>query len=123
MQADKLDARAGELTEKIAEGLGIRGRSLEDSTRKAGRALPRRIRDRIAIIAEARALRGHPKLERQIDEARIERAYRQTAGYLDGLDLGAQRRRAALDMLALVAFRLFVVGALVIAVIVWRDLV
>lgn len=123
MQADKIDARAGELTEKMAQGLGVKGRTLEQCTARAGHWLPRRIRDEIAVIAEARALRGHPKLERQIDEARIERAYRQTAGYLDGLDLGAQRRRAALDMLALVAFRLFVVGALVIAVIVWRDLV
>lgn len=123
MQADKIDERAGELTEKMARGLGVKGRTLEQSAARAGRWLPTRIRDEIAVIAEARALRGHPKLERRIDEARIERAYRHTAAYLDGLDLGAQRRRAALDMLSLIAFRLFVVGALVLAVMVWRGLI
>lgn len=123
MQADKLDARAGELSEKIATGLGIHGKSLEDSARKAGRALPRRIRDRIAVISEARALRGHPKLERQIDEAGIERAYRDAALYLDGLDHRASRRKAMLDTLSLIAFRLLVTVALVIAVLAWRDLI
>jgi hypothetical protein len=123
MQADKIDARAVELTEKMAHGLGVKGRTLERCTAKAGRWLPRRIRDEIAVIAEARALRGHPKLERRIDEARIERAYRHTASYLDGLDLGARRRRAALDMISLIAFRIFVVGALVVAVMLWRDLI
>jgi hypothetical protein len=123
MQAEKIDARAGELTEKMAEGLGVRGRTLEESAARAGRWLPRRIRDEIAVIAEARALRGHPKLERQIDETRVERAYRHTASYLDGLDRAAQRRRAALDMISLIAFRLLVVVALVIAVMIWRGLI
>jgi hypothetical protein len=123
MRADELDARAGVLTEKMAEGLGVKGRTLEQSAAKAGHWLPRRIRHEIAVIAEARALRGHPKLERRIDEARIDRACRQTATYLDGLDPAARRRRAALDMLSLIAFRLFVVLALVIAVLIWRDLV
>jgi hypothetical protein len=123
MQADKLDARAGALTEKIAEGLGIHGKSLEQSAAKAGRALPRRIRDRIGVIAEARTLRGNPKLERRIDEAQVERAYRDAALYLDGLDYKAQRRRAMLDTLSLIAFRLFVVLALVIVVLAWRGLI
>jgi hypothetical protein len=123
MQADKLDARAGELSEKIATGLGIHGKSLEDSARKAGRALPRRVRDRIAVIAEARALRGHPKLERQIDEGTIDRAYRDAALYLDGLDYRASRRKAMLDTLSLIAFRLLVVLGLVIAILAWRDLI
>ncbi|MGI1660826.1 hypothetical protein ACRDNQ_01185 [Palleronia sp. KMU-117] len=123
MQADKLDARAGELSEKIATGLGIHGKSLEDSARKAGRALPARVRDRIAVIAEARAVRGHPKLERQIDEAGIERAYRDAAHYLDSLDYKASRRRAMLDTLSLIAFRLLVVLVLMIAVLAWRDLI
>ncbi len=123
MRADELDARAGALTEKMAEGLGVKGRTLEQSAARAGRWLPRRIRNEIAVIAEARALQGHPKLERQIDDARIDRACRQTASYLDGLDPAARRRRAALDMLSLIAFRLFVVLCLVIAVLIWRDLV
>lgn len=122
MRADEIDARAGALTEKMAEGLGVKGRDLERSTAKAGRWLPRRIRDEIAVIAEARALRGHPKLERRIDGARVDRAFRHTASYLDGLDLAARRRRAMLDLLSLIAFRLFVVLALVIAVLIWRDL-
>jgi len=123
MRADELEARAGVLTEKMAEGLGVRGRTLEKCAAKAGRWLPRRIRNEIAVISEARAVQGHPKLERQIDEARIDRAYRDTAVYLDGLDPAARRRRAALDMIALIAFRLFVVLVLVIAVLIWRDLV
>lgn len=123
MRADELDARAGVLTEKMAEGLGVKGRTLEQCAAKAGRWIPRRIRDEIAVIAEARALQGHPKLERRIDDARIGQAYRHTASYLDGLDLAARRRRAALDMVSLIAFRLFVALCLVIAVLIWRDLV
>ncbi|WP_108816233.1 hypothetical protein [Loktanella sp. Alg231-35] len=103
--------------------LRVRGPSLMAQIAKAGRLLPRRVRSDASYLAQAAALAQNPKLARTVDMARAKQAHRRVLGFLSGIDLGAQRRTAALNMIASIAFALLVTGAVVLFVLVQRGFV
>ncbi|MFQ6550081.1 hypothetical protein AADZ90_019210 [Aestuariibius sp. 2305UL40-4] len=111
------------LQEKLAAAFGLRAPDLERQVRKVGRLLPRRQRRNAARIIEAEKLTAHPKLFRQVDQAGIEGAYRDLAGWLDGVNASEARVTRLLNWLAGMVLSLIVIGVLVGLVIAWRDLV
>lgn len=121
MRQQDLDRRAAELNIKMAEGLGTRGKTFEATIARAGRAIPKAVRRDFDVIVQARAIERHPKLSRQIDQAKVDAAIRKTAQWLDTLDRPARRRAAALDMLADIGFKVVIVAGLVLMVLVWRG--
>jgi hypothetical protein len=82
-----------------------------------------------AIRAEARFLdtaarqAQNPKLLVQIDDGRVAEAYDACLKFLNEVNRAERRRAMLLSMLTSVAFSIFAVGVLVLAVLYWRGLI
>ncbi|GGD26201.1 hypothetical protein [Sinisalibacter lacisalsi] len=117
-----LDRRADKLARLIEARLDAGGTGLEAKVAHAGRRLPKYLRRELGYIVEAMRMQASPRLSRQIDWARVERAFAAAERYLRRVDPWDRRRGIALDWLAGNAFNLLIVAALVAAVIAWRGL-
>jgi IS5 family transposase len=111
------------LTALMRDKLGVRADSLRAALRRAGRKLPRRLRQDGEVILAAIDRSRNPRLARVTDGEGPERAARRIEAYLAGLDPAADRARARAYLFADLAFRLAVVIALVIGVLAWRGYV
>lgn len=111
------------LTALMREKLAVRADTLPVALRRAGRRLPRRVRRDGEIILAALARSQNPRLARVTDGDGPVRAARRVESYLSTLDPVASRARARAYLFADLAFRLAVVLALAIGVLVWRGYV
>lgn len=105
----------------IEERLGIRGDGLETKLRKAGRLLPRWLRQEASRLVAAQRLVKHPKLMRQADSMTLEKACKRCEKWLKSIDPAARRRARLLNFLALNAANLLVVAAMFVAYLVWSG--
>jgi len=121
MEAGELTARNEALAELIHAKLGTGGSGLEARVRRAGRLLPRRIRQEAGILIEAAALAENPKLARRVDLTRAEAAHAACAQFLEHVDPVARRWDFVLGVLGSIAFGLIVIFAVVTGVMVWRG--
>ena len=64
MDSARLQQMSDEVARLMAERLRLRGQTLPQLTRAAGRLLPRRLRAEARRLIEAQALAAHPKLSR-----------------------------------------------------------
>ena len=112
------DVRAG-----LRAKLGLRGKTLAAQIRKGGRLLPRHVRFDATYVAQASTVAGNPKLARMVDQAKLQRAYRNVMAHIASIDTAAARRDAALNFLASIAFIILTTAVLVITVIWWRGLI
>ncbi|MFK7879956.1 hypothetical protein [Roseobacter sp.] len=103
----------------LEKHLGVKGRSLRHSLRRAGRRLPKRLRAQAALLAEAEGVRGNIKLTRQFDAERIEQAYKDVSDHLVRIDRADARRARLISILAALAFNFIL---LVVAVIVFMRM-
>lgn len=111
------------LSDLIGQRLGFGGDTLSDRVAKAGRKIPKHVRRDLMTVAEAADLTTHPKLSRQIDNKALTRAAERATTWLMTYDRAGRRRDAALDLLAAIVFNLVLVAAIVIAVMLWRNLI
>jgi hypothetical protein len=116
-----LQQMVDEVREGLAEKLRMRGRSLDAQIRKAGRLLPRGVKRDAAYLAQAVVLADNPKLARMVDLAKAKRAHGRVLSFLDTIDAGAQRRSAALNLVASIGLALLVTAALVLFVLAQRG--
>ena len=105
----------------IEERLGIRGDGLETKLRKAGRLLPRWLRQEASRLVAAQRLVKHPKLMRQADSMTLEKACKRCEKWLKSIDPAARRRARLLIFLALNAANLLLVTAMFVAYLVWSG--
>ncbi|WP_238986790.1 hypothetical protein [Paracoccus sp. MKU1] len=96
---------------------------LENMLRKRGGALPRRLRREARILAEADRKAGQPKLARQVDFDRLERAHKVLVGYLRPLGQGVRLRGGAASIAASVLFGLLLLAAVAIWIMIRRGLI
>ncbi|AJE45592.1 hypothetical protein [Celeribacter indicus] len=116
--------RAEELNALMRDRLGVKlGDGFEARLAKAGRRLPRWARRDGRVIAEALGMETHPKLAQQIDRARVDKALKNLRYFLMRQNPRLRVRNRVLDIITGIAFALFVTGALVLTVLVWRGLV
>lgn len=116
--ATTLDA----LRRSLADRLGLGSADLATLLGRARRSLPRRLRPAAATLAEAEAMAANPRLAARIDAARVETAARALTDWLATQNPRERRRTALVNTAALIAFRLFVTAALILAVLVWRGI-
>ena len=114
--AQTMQQMVDEVSAALRDKLRVRGRSLSGQIRKAGRSLPRGVRSDATYLAQSVALADNPKLARMIDMAKARRAHRNVLAHLDTIDLAAQRRNAALNLLASIMFALLATGVLLLFV-------
>lgn len=107
----------------IEERLNIKGAALEDQVKKAGRRLPRKVRDAGEALAAAAMMMNSPKLMLQVDDEAVAIAYDICVRHLSKVNPAARRKGLILDMAARAAFALLIVAVLFVAVLYWRHLI
>jgi len=112
------EVRAG-----LADKLRVRGRSLAVQVRKAGRRLPRAVRRDAVYLVQTVGLADNPKLARMIDMTRAQAAHRNILQFLQTVDVAAERRGIAIQIIASIALAILVTGILLLIVLVQRGFV
>lgn len=96
---------------------------LDGMLRKRGGALPRRLRREAQFLIRAERMAGQPKLARQVDFNRLERAHKALTGYLRPLGQGARLRGGVIGIAASVLLGLLLLGAVAVWVMLQRGLI
>ena len=107
----------------LEERLRLKGDTLEAKLGRAGRRLPRRVRDAGAALAQATLMIRNPKLMRQVDDETVATAYDICVRHLTTVNPAAARSGLILDIAARIAFALLVVAVLFVGVIYWRGMI
>lgn len=107
----------------LEERLRVKGDTLEAKLGRAGRRLPRRVRDAGAALAQATLMIRNPKLLRQVDDQTVATAYDICVRHLISVNPAAARSGLILDIAARIAFALLVVTVLLVTVMYWRGMV
>lgn len=118
-----LQQMVDEVREGLADRLRVRGRTLDAQIRKAGRLLPRAVRRDATFLAQAVELADNPKLARMVDIGKAQQAHRRVLAHLQSVDMDRQRRDAALNLTASIAFALLATGVLLLFVLWARGFV
>ena len=92
------------LRQLLDERLHLRGPNLQAQAARIGRKLPGRVRRDIALVARAEVQSQSPRLAMQTDTRAVERAARNAARHLRGIDPAFVRNTRILRALAKVAF-------------------
>lgn len=117
----ELQTRIDALADKMATQLRVRGAGLSDVTAKAGRRLPRYLRNDADRLIEAEKLISHPKMARLVDERRLRKSEKRLNAFLDKQNPGAIRRAEFLDFLAKIAFVFVTIVLSVFFLLLWRG--
>ncbi|PTQ75623.1 hypothetical protein C8N42_101162 [Celeribacter persicus] len=116
--------RSEELAALMRDRLGVRlGEGFEAKVKHAGRRLPRWARRKSAVIVEALALEAHPKLAQQVQQKKVDKAFKELKYFLERQDVKTRRKNRLLDLIASIAFVILVTLGLVLGIMVWRGLV
>lgn len=121
MGAATIQQKADRVAALMAKQLHVRGTTLSDTLRKGAGKLPKAVRAEARFLETAAAQAQHPKLLVQIDDGRVAQAYVACLRFLTGVDRKARRRAMLAGMVSSIAFSLFVVGVLFLAVLYWRG--
>ncbi|WP_068109758.1 hypothetical protein [Tropicimonas marinistellae] len=106
----------------MREKLGVGGEDqLEVKLRRAGRLLPRAVRKDANYLVEMEKLAQHPKLSRQIDGERLNRAQAHLRNHLDTIDPADRRKGRILGIVAPLAFNLLLIAAALIVWMAWSG--
>ena len=112
-----------EIRTLLRDRLGVRGRDLSQQRRRAGRRLPRAVRQALDRLAQAEATRDHPKLSRQSDPTALSRDRSEVTRHLRGVDRADRRKGAVLGFLGALSFNLLLLAGLVLALLRWQGFV
>lgn len=108
---DDIDAHCLTIRGLLEDKLGVRGRDLTQALRRAGRRLPRRVRAQAAVLAAAERQSGHPRLARQIDRHRMQKAFDAVRDHLRAIDVADARIARWLSIAGSLAFNMIAVTA------------
>ncbi|GFE52127.1 hypothetical protein So717_38800 [Roseobacter cerasinus] len=111
-----IETQVAALRDALERHLGVRGTSLAQQVRRAGRVLPRRLRAQAGLLAKAEALAGNPRLLQQLDDARLAQALEDLNAYIAGIDRGEAVRTQILSIAAAIAFNLILLFAAIVVV-------
>ena len=103
--------------------LWVRGKTLGQQVRRAGRLLPRAEQREAMYLAQAATVLAHPKLSRMVDASKATKAHARLTQFLRSVDPKDRARGKFLGWLGLLAFGFIVVFVLVVIVLVQRGIV
>ncbi len=115
--------KSAALSKAFGKQLGVSGATLSDRLGRAGRTVPKSVRREARALIEAEAMLAHPKLRRQVDPKKLDRAYRVSSSWLGGVDRGARRTDRVLGLIAVNLVNLGLLAAAVTAFAMWRGLI
>lgn len=114
---------ADRVSELLGEKLRVKGDTLEARLKKAGRRLPRRVRDAGAVLVQATQMIRNPKLMHLVEDEAVAEAYDICLRHLNTVNPNEARITLLVGIAAQIAFSLLVVAILVIGVLYWRGLI
>ena len=107
----------------LEERLRVKGDGLEARLKRAGRRLPRKVRQAGAALVQATMMIRIPKLMAQVDDGVVALAYDTCVRHLTTINPSSARRNLILDIAARAAFAVLVVAVLLVGVLYWRGLI
>ena len=121
--SDVLQSQVDEVRDLMATRLRVRGKTLGQQVRKAGRLLPRAERREAVYLAQVETIMTHPKLSRMVDPSKAAKAHQRVATFLKTVDPVDRRKGQILGLLGSLAFAAIVVFIVVVFVLVQRGIV
>lgn len=123
MGAASIQQMADRVAALIEQRLRVRGQGLADRVKRAGRALPRKVRDAAGRLAQAAEMAQNPRLLLQIDEQKVAADYDTCLRHLSGISARDRRIGWLVNFGASTVVTLLAVAALALAFLYWRGLV
>lgn len=121
MGAVSIQQMADRVAALMEERLGLRGQGLAAKLPRARRALPRRLQDAAARLAEAAHMSQNPKLLMQVEMERIAADYDALVRHLSGVSAWDRRRAWLMQAGGSVLVALLAGGAVAAALLAWRG--
>lgn len=122
---EDIRSKADEVAALMASRFGglRRGQSADLAVmlRKRGGALPRKLRRQAQVLAQADQRINQPKLGKQQDFQKVEKAYLALVGYLKPIGKGARLQGRAISLGASLALALLLIGAITLWVMIRRG--
>ena len=123
MTPQDLSSQITEIRSLFETQLRIRGRTLDQQIKRAGRLLPRKVRADAKFLAQANLLMQNPKLARMINSDRVAQAHLTVTTYLHSVDPKDRLKGRMLNVAGVIAFNGLLAAGLLIAILVWRGIV
>ena len=123
MSANTPQTQVDEVRNLMETQLRVRGKTLGQQVRRAGRLLPRAEQREAMYLAQAATVLAHPKLSRMVDESKAAKAHARLTQFLRSVDPKDRARGKFLGWLGSLAFGFIVVFVLVVIVLVQRGIV
>ena len=117
----ELNDRTTALAERMAQQLRLRSGTLDEVSARAGRKLPRHLRNEIEVLLSAQRMSKNPKLMHHVDATQIKKAEKKLNRFLDKQNPKAEQRAEMLDTIAKIAFVVFSVALAVFLTLLWRG--
>lgn len=121
MGAVAIQQMADRVAQLLEERLSVGGRDLAVKLKRAGRTLPKRVRQGAELLAVSAEKAKNPKLLGQIDMGEVADAYDVCVRHLTTIDPAGRRRDTVVGMVGFVGYGILFLVIGIIAVLVWRG--
>ena len=121
MGAVAIQQMADRVAQLLEERLSVGGRDRGAKLKRAGRILPKRVRDGADLLAVAAEKSRNPKLLGQIDMGEVADAYDVCVRHLTTIDPAGRRRDTVAGMVGFVGYGILFLVIGIMAVLLWRG--
>ena len=121
MSAVTIHQMADRVAQLLEERLGLGGRDLSAKLKRAGRMLPKKVRDSGKVLAAAAHKAKNPKLLGQIDMGDVTEAYDVCVKHLIAIDPVGRRRDLFAGMVGSVGLGVLVLAVALLGFLAWRG--
>lgn len=121
MSALTIQQMADRVAQLLKERLGVGGKGLAAKMKRAGRLLPRKVRDAGKQLAVSAQKAQNPKLLGQIDMGEVTEAYDVCLKHLIAIDPVDRKRGYLAGMIGSVAFGVLVLMIAIALLLAWRG--
>jgi hypothetical protein len=121
MSAVTIHQMADRVAQLLEERLGLGGRDLSAKLKRAGRMLPKKVRDSGKVLAAAAHKAQNPKLLGQIDMGDVTEAYEVCVKHLIAIDPVGRRRDLFAGMVGSVGLGVLVLAVALLGFLAWRG--